>query len=541
MRHCLWNMSLIMGLLSSIGPIHGADLDLSHESSFSASPDFSRPPQPAGVSPQAPSSSALVWQDQADALKEVGVTTLNESQGNWFFKNKIAKDSRKLNDKISKKVAEIVPLQEKFLNERGIVDVALSEFYREYGVKAGEIDGRLNLVLEDLKRLEQTTSPLDDQEKILLAEAKKKQEEMASLKNDFEVLQKLEDGLSKSLVTMSAQVTKANAYSDQAWDFYEKIEDTLSDEAAEELLNRTHVLFDNITAIEHYLTGEFRAFFTSTSQKITEKISSIKQHITTLKDQGIALGQKMRDLEQAEADLQRAQDLEVCNQKNKQKELKKRTLLSPIFDAVSWLWSTIRNSFVYVFDSIVGLFTSKKATKKPETALSVVPGSSTPLPASIPVIPSPAVDGPQAPVVAPGVIPASLPMQPKPAEPVAAELPKVPVGHGAAPVQDVVATEQPISERAPVATSIESALEPVLAPVPEIPTELRQAPRDNAAAPVQDFVSIEQPPVQVQKAPVAPSTQAPLPGVPAVQPVVTPVQEVSSVMPIIPTVPVPQL
>lgn len=429
MRYSLLNVSLAVGLLSSIIAVNGmVDLDLS---GFTEPSDPSMQPASApGAAPQGGSSAGspapsgptqgaaapLVWQDQADALKEVGVTTINESRGNWFFKKKIATDSRKLNDKINKKVAGILPLQEKFLAERGAIDTALTEFYREYGVKAGEIDERLNVVLEDLKRLEATTSPLDDQEKVLLAEAKKKKEEVAILKNDYELLQKLEDGLSKSLVTMSAQITKANAYSDQAWDFYEKIEDTLSDEGAEELLNRIHVLFDNVTAIEKYLTGEFRAFFTATSQKITQQISLIKQSVTTLKNQGIILGQKMRDLERDEAFLQSAEDAQACMRKNRENELSKRTWLSPIFDAISWVWVTIRNSIVFVYDSITGLFVSKKSPKKAEPAVVEHPMPTEQVPAT------PSVEGVQPPV--PSSAPVSEPVQPSQAQ---SDMPNMPL------------------------------------------------------------------------------------------------------------------
>ena len=370
MRHYVWNMSLAVGLLSSIAPASGmVDLDVSGGAAAPApvAPSSTVPGVPGAPAQGAPGAGQqLVWKDQADALKEVGVTTLNESRGNWFFKNKIGKDARKVNDKISKKVANIMPLQEKYLAERGVIDASLTSFYREYGVKAGEIDEHLNTVLEDLKKLEETKSPLDDQEKVLLAEAKKKKEEIVSLKNDFDVLQKLEDALSKSLVTMSAQITKANAYSDQAWEFYEKIEDTLSDEAAEDLLNRIHVLFDNVTAIEVYLTGEFRSFFTTTSQKIMQQIESIKQRSMTLKNQGVILGQKMRDLKAEEAKLQQAQADQSCSIKSQEDALKKRTWLSPIFDVITWVWVTIRDSVAYVFNSVTGLFTSKKAPQKSE-------------------------------------------------------------------------------------------------------------------------------------------------------------------------------
>lgn len=430
MRHYVWNISLAVSLLSSIAPVSGmVDLDLS-----GGAPAPAGPPSSAPQAAPAPGGSQAVWQDQADALKEVGVTTLNESRGNWFFKNKIGKDARKVNDKISKKVAAIMPLQEKYLAERGVVDAALTTFYREYGVKAGEIDDHLNVVLEDLKKLDETKSPLDDQEKILLADAKKKKDEITALKNDFDVLQKFEDALSKALVTMSAQITKANAYSDQAWDFYEKIEDTLSDEAAEDLLNRIQTLFDNVTAIEVYLTGEFRSFFTMTSQKITQQIDSVKQRVTTLKDQGIVLGQKMRDLERDEAKLQQEQSAQSCSRQAQEDARKNRTWLSPVFDAISWVWTTIRDSIAYVYNSVTGLFVSKKAPQKTEAV----------------VAPAPSVEG-----------------QPAQAEP--AQVEQTPPAEPAVESAEPVSPEVPTSETEQVSAPVAPA--PADATVPKAPSK----------------------------------------------------------------------
>lgn len=437
MRHYVLNVMLIVGMVGSVSPLRGmVDLDLSEFSQPGMAPGQATPemaqqgatpgPAPLQTAPatgtaQPGASQPLVWQDQSDAIKEVGVTTINESRGNWFFKNKIGKDARKLNDKINKKVSALLPLQEKYLNERATIDTALNEFYREYGVKKGEIEDQLNIVLADLKRLEATTSPLDDQEKVLLADAKKKKEEIGALQNDFDILQKLEDGLSKALVTMSAQLTKANAYSDQAWDFYEKIEDTLSDEAAEDLLNRIQTLFDNVTAIETYLTGEFRNYFTATSQKIMQNVQNIKQRITTLKQQGVVLGQKMRDLIDAENKIQQEQDAQKLAKKQKEAELANRSWLSLLFKPVSWVFGKIGDMFVYVYESITGLFVSKKVPKKAE------PVKVEPLVEQAPEQPAqelseqkPSETRPEAPVV----------------EPVAApEMPVMPTAPTATPVQ----------------------------------------------------------------------------------------------------------
>ena len=53
-------------------------------------------------------SGQLTWQDQQGSEKAAGegMTNINESRGNWFFKNKIGKDARTLNVNIKKKLQQ---------------------------------------------------------------------------------------------------------------------------------------------------------------------------------------------------------------------------------------------------------------------------------------------------------------------------------------------------------------------------------------------------------------------------------------------------
>ena len=353
------------------------DLDLTRM----GGPDFSTSTIPTNMSSNQPSkkeaisqpSGPLTWQDQPEsagkpgAAADEGITTINEARGNWFFKVKIQKDARKLYDKISKKVATFGPLQEKYLNDRIKMDTVLNEFYQMYGFTSGEIDSNINAVVDQLKTLETSTSPLDDQEKALLVESKKRKEELAAFKKDFDHLQKLESALSQSLATMSTQVTKASTYSEQAWDYVMKIEDTLSDEAAEELLNKTQVAFDNILAIEAYLSGDFNNFFVTTSQKLMQQVDLLKQKLVALKDLGVALGKKMKGLLEAETALSQAQELQEIARRAKEKERANRTWLSPILDSIAWVWVVVRNSVVSVYETIVWWFSSKKEVEKPVT------------------------------------------------------------------------------------------------------------------------------------------------------------------------------
>jgi len=330
---------------------------------------------PTSAPATAPASGKLAWEDQPGVEKASGegMTNINEARGNWFFKQQIGKDARKLEERINKKAMAIIPLQEKYINDHAKVDEAFNKFNIEYGFQGGDIEARLEILLEDIAKLEQTESAHDPEEIVLLEELKKKKAEVDALKTDFEYLQKLDNALSKGLSDMSSQITKAISYEDQATTHYEAIYDVLNDQVAEELFKKMQVLFDNITAIETYLTVDFSNFFKSTSQKITEQIEAVKQHIENLKKEGIALGQKMRDLQAKEDEESRLKEAQEHEKQTKIKEKANRTILSPIFDAINWVLVSIRDSIGWVFSKIGNgfswIFGSKAkipAAEKPE-------------------------------------------------------------------------------------------------------------------------------------------------------------------------------
>jgi archaellum component FlaC len=319
------------------------------------------PAQPTATVPSAP----LTWQDQAAALKEVEVTTINEERGNWVVKAKVLKDAKRVFDLIQKKALAVQPVQEKYLAERTALDTTMNAFYNDYGFQRGEIDERLDVINEDLKPLESTKSALDDQERLIRDEAKRKREALEDLKKNFDYLQKLEDALSQSLITMSAQIHKVNSFVDQSWVNYEKIGDVLNDEVAQDLLGKMHVMLDNASAIEAYLTGELRNFFTNTIQKTTAQVELVKNKIIALKDEGIALGKKMKALQDQEELVRLSQEKQACDVRLQKQEVAARTWFSPVFDAFSWIWEGIKSFFGYAYDITFGWFVTKEV-KKPE-------------------------------------------------------------------------------------------------------------------------------------------------------------------------------
>lgn len=323
------------------------------------------PVQPA-ASAQAVSSGPLVWQSQA--LKDVEVTTLNEERGNWVMKAKILKEAKKVFDMIQKKILAIEPLQEQYLKERTELDTAVNVFYNEYGVQSAEIDIYLKRIDEDIQKIEAAKKPLSEQERILKDETKRKKDALAELNKNFEYLRKLEDGLSQALITMSVQLHQVVSYGEQAWTNYEKIGDTLNDEIAQDLLHKMQILYENVVALEGYFTGELRNFFTNTIQKIHAQMDLLKEKIIALHKDGIALGKKMKALQEEE-------ELQCSLQKQQKVEKKKEVTYSwysPLVDSVTWVWDSLKSLLSLMYHGIMGIFggseqkvSSAKTTTEP--------------------------------------------------------------------------------------------------------------------------------------------------------------------------------
>lgn len=347
---------------------------------------------PAGAAPGV-TATPLAWQ----SLKDAEVTTINEERGNWVVKAKIFKEAQKLSKVIQKKVLTIEPLQEKFLTERADLDKnILNPFYTDFGLQGGELDARLNGIVDDLKKLEMNKAVVDDKERLLRDETKRKKEALEELKKSFAYLQKLEEALSQSLITMSAQIQKALVYQEEAWNDQEKIGDILNDEIAQDLYSKMQVILDNVTAIENYLNGELKTFFTTTIQKITEQVDVVKKKVIGLKGEGIALGKKMKELQDAEEAARLSEEKKAGAQQEKAKEKAARTWLSPVFDAISWFWETVKSAFKSLYNTVAGWFT-KSEKKKPATVESavesaVMPAQVAPVQAQMqmPVLPQPA-------------------------------------------------------------------------------------------------------------------------------------------------------
>lgn len=327
-------------------------------------------PEVPAQKPQAAPAGVLSW--QVDELQDADVTTVNEERGNWFFKAKILKEARRVYEKIRVKLAKIEPAESKYSAERNIVDEKLNSFYQEYGFKSGEISSKLALFASDIKKLEDSEGTLDPEERAALADLKKKQGALEELKVALTELQKLDVSLNKALVTLGAQITKANEYDEQAWKDYEKIELVLSDEVAEGQLRNIENALENVSAIERYLDSEYKAFFEKSVAAIDEHTAKIKQQVEQLKEQGIAFGEKITDLLAKEEAAKQAAAEKTCK-----KEVSEQNSgwFDQLFGYVIGAWDAVKRVAMGIYDSIAGLFSATKSTEPAQVSTPVKPES----------------------------------------------------------------------------------------------------------------------------------------------------------------------
>jgi hypothetical protein len=77
------------------------------------------------------------------------------------------------------------------------------------------------------------------------------------------------------------------AYERDAWNNFKKISQLLSDTKARELYYAMDIQMRNIKDIQRYLQNEFKPYFQSTVDRITQEIKIIQQSIERLKEQGV--------------------------------------------------------------------------------------------------------------------------------------------------------------------------------------------------------------------------------------------------------------
>lgn len=312
-----------------------------------AAPATSAAPQEQSPAPTAPApsttGSASGWQPRPTEVSGGGeITTIKEQEGrgNWFFKAKTLKKARKQFEEIRHAVSRVMPSNEEFSRKLAEFETLINQFYQELGFQAGEIDERLKNLSDQLKQIETSPQGLTPEQKVLQKDIQEKLAELEKVKANLTLLQKMDSALHEAVASLDRQLGRINAYQDQAWKNYEKIEDTLSDEIADELYRGMENQLQNIVAIERYIANELSAFYSKTQADAQQQMTIIREGVTRLKERGVALGKALK--EQLASEEKRKADEAARKEKARQKA--NRPWYAGAVETVSgwfaavWLW-----------------------------------------------------------------------------------------------------------------------------------------------------------------------------------------------------------
>lgn len=245
---------------------------------------------------QSPSKELVAQGQEIESLEKekidekVGIDTLNltEAQGNWLFKSIWYSRAQERYESIRKLVDMVWNLRSTFLEKRTELDRAvLDPFYISIGLRMGELQEVLADLVVKFNAERNKDGDLNVQERALFQEVKAEQQVIETLHNQVKVVTELDHRIDESLSKLMDQLNKVRAYEHDAWDNFKKISQLLSDTKARELYYAMDIQMRNIKDIQKYLQNDFKSYFYSTVDRITQEITAIQQSVERLKEQGV--------------------------------------------------------------------------------------------------------------------------------------------------------------------------------------------------------------------------------------------------------------
>lgn len=325
-----------------------------------------------------------VWQRDESAEKSGGLTTTNDARGNWYLKKQIVQKARRLYEELRQLILKVEPARATFSKKRNELDTLLNAFYQKCGFQSGEIEERLKVIDEEIKRMESAANtpiaspvkaplkrpsekevvdenkqvvgpkPLGEVErKKLLQELQEKRTQVEKLREEFKFVHKLDAKSVEALSTLTDGLDKLREYEEQAYTSYEKILDTINDEIAETAYRAIETAYYNVQAFDRYIKGEFSQFFDALRDQITVQMDVCNKQIEALRSKGIELNKKILE-EKAREEKAR---LEAQRQKALLEQQKKNeTVWTRMGGFFARLWALIAQFFVGLWQTVVGWF-----------------------------------------------------------------------------------------------------------------------------------------------------------------------------------------
>jgi len=231
------------------------------------------------VASAAPEQAPFAW-SSVDTLD----TTGDQARGNWYIKQKIFQQARRLyQDGIRGHAQQVAQAARELLKQYDQEIQKLFEQLKNFDVKNDTID----------KAIQSVTSAIEHSSSQVQLEAERTQllqlHDQKNMLNEFSTMYTMmlamQQNLEKSLTILKAQESAAHAYEKQAWDLYEKIDAALSDTVAEELYEEMQAIDGTLEGLGHYLQNNLQSYFAAAIpmfaeqiKKITEKLDLLQQH-----------------------------------------------------------------------------------------------------------------------------------------------------------------------------------------------------------------------------------------------------------------------
>lgn len=234
----------------------------------------------------------LTWKEPP--IGDYGIsTTLEDGRGNWYVKKQHTKTALEVKQKIEERVAAIAAKKDLLEEIQALAEGQVGQFFAAAGFAPSELDERLSLIVQQIEKSGAQTS-LSEQDRAVIAEAEMRKKEVAALKGDLELLNRLQAMVGEAVRVAQREIAQAQRYIPRASELYDEIDMTISDERADKLLATLRADETTLVAIEQYLAQELPRYSEQMGASITQTIGSLQKKIADLKAKGLSLEKRVQ-------------------------------------------------------------------------------------------------------------------------------------------------------------------------------------------------------------------------------------------------------
>lgn len=289
-----------------------------------------------GALPSAPQAVTGSQPEQWQKPQEPSITTKSDdNRGNWYYKQRVFKESKLAYDRIKSRVSEIEKLQGDFFSKRSAIDKEVSGFYKDIGFEQKDVEHQVGKLLKEVEDDRQKLGQISEPEREVLLELNATKQQLEQLQGSFQQIRTLDSNLDKVMSTVMEQINTARNYKQKAWHNYEAISETLSDQKAERLYLEIKNFANGLDAIKTYLTGNLNGYVTQLSDTLKSLMAQTRTRLNDLQKKGISLGKSIHEQEQAQEEARAEEE----KRKREAAQAKKK-----VEESQSW-WAYIKGWF----------------------------------------------------------------------------------------------------------------------------------------------------------------------------------------------------